>query len=233
MTGGLRWVSDVLFPRGANEHDILPALLIVLTATTGLVDAVSFLGLNRVFVANMTGNVVFVGFALAGDPQLSVWASFLALTAFVAGAWSAGRLARRMREARREFTVLTVAHAVLVAVALVVAWLAGYRETGAQAALIGLLGYGMGLQNAAAHRLAVPDLITITVLTSTLTRLAVDPPGRAGLRRSVLVAALFTGALTGAALHLNVGPVSALATVLILLVAVALASRSIRLGGSR
>ncbi|GAA3122780.1 YoaK family protein [Streptosporangium carneum] len=231
--GGLRWVSDALFVRGENRHGILPALLIVLTATTGLVDAVSFLGLNRVFVANMTGNVVFLGFALAGDSQLSAWASLLALAAFVSGAWSAGRLAGRMRDVRREFTALTVAHAVLVAVALMVAWLAGYRETGAQVALIGLLGYGMGMQNAAAHRLAVPDLITITVLTSTLTRLAVDPPGRAGLRRSVLVAALFCGALAGAALHLNVGPVSALAAALILLVTVAVASRSVRHDGAR
>ncbi|MEV8633707.1 YoaK family protein [Streptosporangium sp. NPDC051023] len=225
MRGGLRWVSDALFPRGANEHDVLPALLVVLTVTSGLVDAVSFLGLNRVFVANMTGNVAFLGFALAGDSQLSVWASLLAVAVFTAGAWSAGRLAGRMRDARREFTSLTVAHAGLVAVALAVAWSAGYREPGAQVALIGLLGYGMGLQNAAAHRLAVPDLVTITVLTSTLTRLAADPPGRAGLRRAVSGTALFTGALTGAALHLNVGPVSALAAVLVLLVAVALAAR--------
>ncbi|MEV7013709.1 YoaK family protein [Streptosporangium sp. NPDC051022] len=233
MISGLRWVSDALFPRGANEHGILPALLIMLTVTTGLVDAVSFLGLNRVFVANMTGNVMFVGFALAGDRELSVWASLLALAAFVTGAWSTGRLARWMRDVRREFTALTIMHAILVAVALLVVWSAGYRETGAQVALIGLLGYGMGLQNAAAHRLAVPDLVTITVLTSTLTRLAVDPPGYAGLRRSVLIVALFTGGLTGAVLHLNVGPVSALTAALILLVAVACASRSIRYGESR
>ncbi|WP_020644830.1 DUF1275 family protein [Amycolatopsis balhimycina] len=33
----------------------LAALLLALTVVTGVVDAVSFLGLGRVFVANMTG----------------------------------------------------------------------------------------------------------------------------------------------------------------------------------
>jgi hypothetical protein len=47
-------------------HGPLPAPLIGLTLFTGLVDAVSILGLGRVFVANMTGNVVFVAFASAG-----------------------------------------------------------------------------------------------------------------------------------------------------------------------
>jgi len=37
------------------------AALLALTAVTGLVDAVSYLRLGRVFVANMTGNVVFLG----------------------------------------------------------------------------------------------------------------------------------------------------------------------------
>ncbi|MFD0888980.1 DUF1275 family protein, partial [Streptosporangium algeriense] len=87
MRGGLRWVSDLLFVPGANRHGVLPALLVVLTVTTGLVDALSFLGLSRVFVANMTGNVAFLGFALAGDPQLSVWAPPLAVAVFTAGAW--------------------------------------------------------------------------------------------------------------------------------------------------
>ncbi|GAA4955443.1 hypothetical protein GCM10023238_22610 [Streptomyces heliomycini] len=42
--------------------------MLVLTVVTGLIDAVSYMALGRVFVANMTGNVVFLGFALAGAP---------------------------------------------------------------------------------------------------------------------------------------------------------------------
>ncbi|MFC4121747.1 YoaK family protein [Nonomuraea zeae] len=224
MKGGLRWVADGLFPRGANPHGVLPALLILLAIVTGLVDAVSYLGLNRVFVANMTGNIVFLGFALAGDIELSKWASLLALAAFGAGAWSAGRVIGWMGDARKVFPAVTAAHALLVAVALVVAQLAGHQETGAQVALIGLLGCGMGLQNASVRALAVPDLTT-NVLTTTLTGLAADSPGRAALRRSVSVAAMFAGALTGAAMHLAAGPVPAVATALVLLAAVALIAR--------
>ncbi|WP_188187403.1 YoaK family protein [Nonomuraea sp. SYSU D8015] len=225
MRGGLRRLSDALFPGHAAEYGTLPTLLIVLTVTTGLVDAVTFLGLNRVFVANMTGNVVFLGFALAGDPQLSRWAPPLAVAAFTAGAWSAGRFAGWVRDMRRGFTALTAAHAVLVAGALAVAQVAGHRETAAQAALIGLLGYGMGLQNAAALRLGVPDLVMTTVLTTILTRLATDRPGRAAMRRSVTLGALFTGAVTGAVLYRHAGPAPVLAAVTALLAIVAFASR--------
>jgi uncharacterized membrane protein YoaK (UPF0700 family) len=67
-------------------HGPLPALLLALTVVTGLVDAVSIIALGRVFVANMTGNIVFAGFALAGVPGYSGWGSVFALIGFVTGA---------------------------------------------------------------------------------------------------------------------------------------------------
>src|SRR3954467_12595993 len=70
----------------------LPVLLLGLTVVTGVVDAVSILALGRVFVANMTGNVVFVGFALAGAAGFSLSASLAALAGFVLGARAGGRL---------------------------------------------------------------------------------------------------------------------------------------------
>ncbi|MFI6382841.1 YoaK family protein [Streptomyces sp. NPDC050658] len=196
----------------------MPALLLLLTFVTGLVDAASFLGLDHVFVANMTGNVVFLGFALAGDTQLSATASLLALGAFVAGAWAGGRIAPRV--ARREplFALLVAAHAVLVAAALLTGLADDVRHV-----LIVLLALGMGLQNAVVHRLAVADLTT-TVLTRTLTGLAADRPGPATLRRTASVLAMFTGALTGALLQLRHGTPAALAPALALLCAVALAA---------
>ena len=66
-----------------------------LTVVTGLVDAVSYLALGHVFVANMTGNVVFLGFAVAGAPGLSAPA---ALAAFLIGASAGGRIAIRSGE---------------------------------------------------------------------------------------------------------------------------------------
>src|SRR3954469_8546715 len=79
----------------------LPAVLLALTMVTGLVDAVSFLGLGHIFTANMTGNVVFLGFAAAGAAGLSVARSGAALAAFAAGAVVAGRMEARMRAGPR------------------------------------------------------------------------------------------------------------------------------------
>src|SRR5207245_11799235 len=80
----------------AALDDRLPPALLVLTGVTGLVDAVSFLGLGHIFTANMTGNVVFLGFAAAGVPGLSVARSSTSLGAFVAGAALGGRLRAAM-----------------------------------------------------------------------------------------------------------------------------------------
>ncbi|WP_375476235.1 DUF1275 family protein [uncultured Jatrophihabitans sp.] len=62
----------------------------MLTISTGMVDAVSILALGRVFVANMTGNIVFIGFGLAGAPGFSLQASAIALAALLVGAGVGG-----------------------------------------------------------------------------------------------------------------------------------------------
>src|SRR3989441_3593424 len=86
---------------GQERPASLPQLLLVLTVTTGLIDAVSVLGLGRVFTANMTGNVVFLGFALARVPGFSLVRALAALAAFLAGAVIGGRLAIRLAGSRR------------------------------------------------------------------------------------------------------------------------------------
>src|SRR5919199_100875 len=73
-----------------SRPDPLPMVLVVLTVTTGLVDAVSVLGLGRVFTANMTGNVVFLGFASVGVPGFSVARAVVSLVGFVVGALLGG-----------------------------------------------------------------------------------------------------------------------------------------------
>src|SRR2546430_14614344 len=85
---------------GQERPASLPLLLLALTVTTGLIDAVSVLGLGRVFTANMTGNVVFLGFALARVPGFSLVRSLAALAAFLAGAVIGGRPPLRPRRAR-------------------------------------------------------------------------------------------------------------------------------------
>src|SRR5215216_761320 len=92
----LRDAARNLVPRRGDPHGPLPPLLITLTFVTGLVDAVAYLKLGHVFVANMTGNVVFLGFAAAGASGLSVAGSLLALACFLPGGIAAGRLAGRL-----------------------------------------------------------------------------------------------------------------------------------------
>src|SRR5580704_17031680 len=82
-------------PRGSKDG-MLPPLLVALTGVTGLVDAFSYLVLGHVFVANMTGNVVFLAFALAGTGGFSALASIVAIAGFAAAALVAGRLGRRL-----------------------------------------------------------------------------------------------------------------------------------------
>ncbi|WP_330299903.1 YoaK family protein [Streptomyces sp. NBC_00503] len=220
--GILRPLAALLFPPepgGApSPHGVLPPLLIILTFVSGVVDAVSYLGLGHVFVANMTGNVVFLGFAIAGDRSLSAPDSLLALGAFLAGAAAAGRL-RRRTGASRMFVPLVAVQTVLVCGALALTATGGWPP-----GVIALLALGMGLQNAVVHRLAVPDLTT-TVVTRALTGLAADPWGPAPLRRLVTVAALLLGALAGGLLTLRHGPSWALASAVGLLVCVVLAPR--------
>lgn len=196
--------ARLIVPRRGDPHGPLPPLLLVLTVVTGLVDAFSYLALGHVLVANMTGNVVFSGFALAGASGFVWWALLLAVAAFVVGAWTGGQLRRRLgaHRGRHLFGTAVLELAVVAAAWVVcVAQALPYRD-GTLAALIVLLGVGMGLQNATARAFAVPDLTT-TVLTLTITGLAADATSGDGSRlgrRLVPIAAMFLGALTGAAL---------------------------------
>ncbi len=201
----------VHWPWSEKDYGLLPELLIALTVTTGVVDAVSYVTLGHVFVANMTGNVVFLGFAIAGAPSLSVPSSLVALAAFLLGALIGGRLGSRQPKRRfHQVRASSAVSAVLVAAAAVIAGIADHHlRQGDRYALIVLLALAMGTQNATARRLAIPDLTT-TVLTLTVTGLAADSrvAGGAGGRpisRLIAVAAMLIGALIGAelAIHVN------------------------------
>ncbi|MEU6982220.1 YoaK family protein [Streptomyces sp. NPDC046324] len=223
--------AHTLVPPKGDRHGPLPPLLLTLTVVTGLVDAVSYLGLGHVFVANMTGNVVFLGFALAGAEGFSAPASLTATAAFLAGAVAGGRFGSRFTAHRgRLLAAGTALQALLVAAALVTAVVARDKVSEpVQYALIVTLGVAMGLQTAVARRLGVPGLTT-TVLTQTLTGLAADSTAAGGTaprpgRRLLSVLAMFLGALVGALL-LQVGRLAlGLAVTLALLLVTALAIR--------
>lgn len=190
--------------RGATSvrHPLARAL-IALTFTTGLIDAVSYLALGHVFTANMTGNIVLLGFGIAGSGGLPVVAPIVSLVAFLMGAGTGGVIVKRVAE--RHATLVTSALAIevtLIAVAAVVAATATVHPGDAAGyVLIALMAFAMGVRNAAVRRIAVPDLTT-TVLTMTLTGLAADsrPAGGSGkgsVRRITAVVAMLVGALCG------------------------------------
>ncbi len=189
-----QWTSD-------PSHGPLPLLLIGLTVVTGLVDAFSYLRLGHVFVANMTGNVVFLGFALAGVGEISIAASLLAILAFALGAtlggrWAGGRALHR----GHLLAAATSVQAGAVLVASVIASTAGVEGPTVRLTLIGLLALAMGGQNAVVRRLAVPDLTT-TVLTLTVTGLVADTTTQSVRgRRLISVLAMLAGALLGGVL---------------------------------
>jgi uncharacterized membrane protein YoaK (UPF0700 family) len=205
----------------------LPRLLLVLTAEAGVVDAASYLKLGHVFVANMTGNVVFLGFAIAGASGVSALASLAALGSFVIGAMAGGRLGASFADARADMlTSGTATQLVLVAAAAIVAAVAGVHGSASRYPLILLLAGAMGIQTATARRLGVRDLPT-TVLTQTLAGLASelrigsirsDPLVR---RRFLAVCAMLLGALVGALLVLKVATWTALAAATLLVGGVA------------
>jgi uncharacterized membrane protein YoaK (UPF0700 family) len=212
--------------------------LSLLTLVTGLVDAACYLGLGRVFTANMTGNVVLLAFGAAGAQGLPVLAPTVSLLVFLVGATAGGRLASSVvgpagaevpAPLRRHWvTVALLGELGLVAVAGVVALGLPVGGGGARRyVVIGLLAAALGLQNATVRRLAVPD-VTTTVLTLTLTGLAADSwlaggrSPRAG-RRVAAVGLMAAGALVGALLlRVDVALPLLAAAVLVALAAVGL-----------
>jgi uncharacterized membrane protein YoaK (UPF0700 family) len=199
-------LRQTLVPRKGSKDGPLPPLLVALTFVTGLVDAFSYLVLGHVFVANMTGNIVLLGFALAGAPGFSIAASATALVSFFAGALIGGRLSSRYREHRgRLHSSAAAIQALFLAAAVILAALSGSPVlAGYRYALIVGLGAAMGIQNAAARKIAVPDLTT-TVLTLTITGIAADStlaggPGSKAGGRLIAVATMLAGALIGAVL---------------------------------
>jgi uncharacterized membrane protein YoaK (UPF0700 family) len=187
------------------QHPLARALL-VLTFTKGLVDAASYLGIGHVFTANMTGNIVLLGFGIAGAGGLPVIAPLVSLLAFLLGAGAGGRLATRLSEHHPRHVASALAiETVLVGAAAVLSAVIHIRPNALSGdVVIALLALGMGVRNATVRKIAVPDLTT-TVLTMTLTGLAADSPlfggsGRGSTRRTAAVLAMLAGAIAGALL---------------------------------
>jgi uncharacterized membrane protein YoaK (UPF0700 family) len=214
-------------------HGPLPALLLLLTFGTGLIDAISIIGLGRVFVANMTGNVVFIGFALAGAPDFSLWGSLVALAGFLLGALFGGLGISRFGQHRGKLLrdALAVQLLLFLAALAISLALAAPIPLVPQVAILALGAVALGIQNAVVRRLGVPDMTT-TVLTMTLTGIGSDLRKRdlaTAARRFSSVLAMLVGAAVGALLVLRLGVAAGIAavaiTLAVALIGAAVASR--------
>ncbi|SRR5690625_73049 len=193
------------------------AALLLLTFATGLVDAVSVLVLGHVFVANMTGNAIFLGFLFVPGAGIDLTAAAVAFGGFLAGAVIGGRLVRILGDRTRVW--ITAALGTEVGLLSALATLAGsgvlrYHDATKLILIVGL-AVAFGVQNSTARQFGIQELYT-TVLTSTIVGIGVDSrlAGGSGSREKLrygVVATMIAGAVVGATLsRVVVAPVLAL-----------------------
>ena len=213
------------------QPPVRDALLLTLTAAAGSTDAVSYLGLQRVFTANMTGNLVLLGAAIGQGQLAGSLRSVLAFAAFGAGVLAGARLTAGSDP--KAVWPQSVTKALVIELglltALVGAWeIAGSgRPSPAVDILIVLAASSMGMQTAAARRLSAIG-ITTTFVTGTMTSLVADlaagVPNRARVTRwASTLASLVAGAAGGAAVLVVWRPGAPLLALLLVGIATAVA----------
>jgi len=180
------------------------AALLLLTFATGLADSISILVLGHVFVANMTGNVIFLGFWLAPRTTIDLTAVVVALPTFICTTIVSGRLSRHFGERTRTWITTVLATEIVLLVTLSV--LAGTGvlryQANSKLIMIGILAVTFGLQHSSARQFGIQELST-TVLTSTIVSLGLDShlAGGTGERHRLrigVVATMCAGAFFGA-----------------------------------
>jgi uncharacterized membrane protein YoaK (UPF0700 family) len=196
--------------------------LLLLTASTGVIDADSYLALDRVFTGNMTGNVLFIGFALAGVAGIPFVNNLLALLGFVVGSIVSGRIVGTGHPVGlpRVSAWLLLGGGVL-AIAIATTWtLLGHLAQPILLILTFLLATVMGSQVSAVRPIGNSDVTTI-VVTNTLANLARESRLAGGSHenwapRLLAVLAMGVGAGIGALIiHLSAGYVALYAAAVI------------------
>lgn len=195
--------ETVAAPQIRNPQRGLPSVLMGLTLLSGIIDAVSYLGMGHLFLGKMTGNLVVLGMSTGQVPGFSIGAAALALTTFLLGAAMAGRLHTAIAHHRYRWiiTALTIEAVLLVAAAGLAWWGWVPLSPSTTIGLITLIAAAMGFRNATVRKLGILDMTT-TLVTLTLADLASDSflAGRRNprLRRRLgVVASIFGGALIG------------------------------------
>ena len=185
----------------------------MLTASTGCVDAVSYLALDKVFTGNMTGNVLFIGFGLVGAGTAPLLNNVIALLGFALGSIIGGRIVGRNapKGLPRSSRIILIGGAVLM-VLLAIFWVIVHVLVfPALLTVTALLAVIMGAQVSAVKPVGNTDVTTI-VVTNTLANLARDSrlaggTGKNWFPRLAAILCMGIGAAIGAALVAHVsGP---------------------------
>lgn len=204
-----------------SHAPIRDSLVVVLTLTTGAVDAASFLALGNVFGSVITGNMVLLGVAAGTGRSALAVHSGVALAGYMAGVAVGAPLAVRQASDDGATWPPSVTVTLLVELGVLsafsVVWeLAGSAPRGTlQLALVFVLAAAMGLQAAAVRRLGQ---MSTTYLTSTLTGLVaglVTTSKPDGMTRSLGVLAAIVAGAAVASVILKTGPAWLPAAVLI------------------
>jgi uncharacterized membrane protein YoaK (UPF0700 family) len=186
--------------------------LLLLTVSTGAIDADSYLALDHVFTGNMTGNVLFIGFAIAGVKTIPFVNNSLALLGFVVGTIVGGRIVGRdhPKGLPRVSAWVLLAGGIL-ALGIATTWtVLRTLDQPILLVLTFLLACVMGSQVSAVKPIGNSDVTTI-VVTNTLANLARDSRIAGGtfdnwIPRLLAVVAMGVGAAVGALIiHFSAG----------------------------
>ena len=198
-----------LHPRAMHPRQ-REVLLIGLAATAGSLDSWSYFGLAHVFIANMTGNTVMLGYSSATGDWVRAGGAALAIGCYAvgvfAGAWYSHPVTEAMQSVpggrafwpRRVSVILVMELALVLVAAVVGAWSLPRQSSLLAHALVGLGAVAVGLQSAAISAIKLPGIVT-TYITGTWTtmiagfayRVTGEEPGSdAGEKRLALQAAM-------------------------------------------
>lgn len=225
--------------KGGAEERRLAILLLLLAAVSGLFDAASYLTLGHVFVANMTGNIVFSGFALAGASGFSLSSNLVAVAAFFIGAVVAGRLAQTRPFGKPGLLGLVATiELFLLLVGVAIAATGAPEKSWPALAIVALLAAAMGIQSVTTSRLQIGGFNSTVVLTTMLSTLAAASQlaggnGKDNGRRILAISCMFGGGLIGAVLALRVSRLAPMALAGLLLLIAAASARAIASSANR
>ena len=194
-----------------TEENLSDLVLVALAFGAGAVDAISYLGLGRVFTANMTGNIVLLGVAAGGGVKATLVRSAISLVAFAAGILVATLIAGRSGPQRSwsPGAKIALGFEAVAQAGVLAGWLASSAHPGSalKAILVGASALAMGLQ-AGTVRAVTTTGISATYVTGTLAGLIANLATGAGSRRdwsrrSLVVVALLAGAACAALLMVD------------------------------